>query len=795
MDKWISSFITGAILSLFLPKVPVLFCLFFGFGAGFLALYYPLAKYLCIGLLGSLWINYAELNVHPPELLSHDFTTIEQRTFSVDGKIVNIPRIMQDKQVFTFSVKKLNNHQISKPILLRLSWKTQSQRLGQGQKWHLNVRVKPAHGYGNIGSFNYRTWLRHHNIVYTGYVLRDKSEVNTSNILLDPAMSFRQKLYLNAENLLTDKSLNGLLKALSFGERGDISNVQRKVLQVTATGHLIAISGLHLGLIASGSFFIFSLIFKYLPLRFLPARRQNSLVVMNHFYIVILLSLGVTFFYAYISGSSLPTLRALLMILGYWILRMLEAKVTMKTLLLYVVFVIILLWPFSLLSISFWLSFYAVALIFLMTWRFSIASTQPENSPCLINGTTKGITKYLVKIWRASVSLFYLQLLLSVTLLPLTLLINYQFSLLAIVANMIAVPVMTLTAIPLCLLATLSLTISAELALFFFNGAYFFIDLLWDILVYLSEQSWAVIPVGSSGIMALALVIFYGVFRGVSAVRWRWFDGVFLMLGLMLLLYFSVKDEQSWQVNVLDVGQGLAVVIEKDHQVILYDTGASYPGGFNFIDAVVMPYLKSQGQSLITEVMISHSDNDHAGGLPRLKLLQPILPIRANDSDLEPTLVCQQGKVLIWKNLSFEFLWPLSSDKGRDNDDSCVVKISDGKHSVLFPGDISTKVEQALIDSGINLQANILIAPHHGSKTSSSEAFIHEVSPDIVVFSSGYFNRWNMPHESVVMRYQAQGIETFTTFDTGMVRFEFSKHAVKTSTFKNDLWPFWFAHQ
>ena len=783
MDKWISSFIIGAILSLFLPKVPVLFCLFFGFGAGFIVLYYPLAKYISIALLGVLWINYAELNVQSPELFAHDFSLIEQRNFSVKGEIVNIPRNRQDKQAFTFKATELNDNPLSHPILLRLSWKNALQALQQGQKWHLNLRLKPAHGYGNVGGFNYRTWLRHQHIAYTGYVYNPQKEINSPNFLLDSTITFRQKLYLKASDLFYDKPLDGLVKALSFGERGDISQAQKKVLQITATGHLIAISGLHLGLIATGSFFVFSLIFKCLPLRLLPQGIKSYFVEMNSAYIAILLSLSVTCFYAYISGCSLPTLRALLMILMYWLVRFLGIKVSMKSLLLYVVFMIILLCPLSLLSISFWLSFYAVFIISLMSWRFSIHESSSKKQS-LFSRIYKGFT-----------ALFYLQVTLSVMLLPLTLFLNYEFSGLTIIANMIAVPLMSLTAIPLCLLATLTLTFSPNVSLFLFDSAYFFIEVLWEVLVYLSDQSWALIPFSEFDIMVLTLTVFYFLFRLMLGINWRWFDAVIPALFVSLLFYSRYDDNEHWQINVLDVGQGLSVVIEKNNQIILYDIGASYPSGFNFVDTVVMPYLKSQGRPYIKEVMISHSDNDHAGGLPRLRILHPLLSVRANDMNLKADNFCQQRGNFIWQQLSFEFLWPLSPEQGRENDDSCVVKISDGYHSVLLPGDISSKVEQNLIASGIDIKANILIAPHHGSKTSSSAAFIDKVAPDTVVFSSGYLNHWNMPHTSVVLRYQAQGVETFNTADTGMVRFDLSKDQIKTSTFKDDLWPFWFAHE
>lgn len=776
MDKWISSFIVGSILSLFLPKVPVLFFLILWCLIVALAFLYPLLKYIHIALLGILWMNSAEYIYQNPASEINHTVLLSKQVLLFDGKVTSIPRRDQNKQYFTFEITHVNHKLLTTSVLARLSWKEAKQPVYQGQTWRLNARVKPAHGYGNVGGFNYRTWLRSRHVLATGYVVNQSNKISQPNLLLDAKTTLRQKLYIQADAMLAEKPLGGVIKALSFGERGDISDHQKRVLQITSTGHLIAISGLHLGLIATGGFFTLTLFFRTLPLRRLPAGIQKRLVTINNRYLVIFCSISITCFYAYVSGFSLPTLRALLMVLLYWLLRLGGMTIAWRSMLLMVVLLVIIVWPFSLMSLSFWLSFYAVFIISLISWRF-LVTIQTD-----------------AKVMNWIKSFFKLQLILSIALLPLTLLINYEFSGLSAVANFIAVPLMSVTAIPLCLLATLALFIHPEVSDFLYQCAYFFVEMLWMFLTYLSEQSWAIIPLGGTSIIFLSIVVFYSLARLFYGLSLRWFDGAIVCVLISFFMYRNSINEKIWHVNVLDVGQGLSIIIEKNQQVLLYDTGASYPSGFNLVDVVVIPYIKSRGIGDISEVIISHSDNDHAGGITRLKKLQPSLSIRGNDSYLKAQNFCLKGDSFIWQGLDFHVLWPLSSDKGRKNEDSCVIKVTDGKHALLLTGDIPAQVEKRLIASDANIQADVLIVPHHGSKSSSSEAFIHAVSPKMAVFSAGYLNRWDMPNTPVVLRYQDQGIRLFNTAEQGMIRFNISESDINATTYRDDLWPFWFAH-
>ena len=265
----------------------------------------------------------------------------------------------------------LNNLNVVKPFIIRLRWKMIKDEpcfsLAQGQNYQLTIKFKPAHGFANEGGFSYQTWLRQNHIVATGYVKSSKE-----NLLLSTNSNLRQKLYQQYLTNLPDNPLSPLLLALSFAQRSEISPEIWQVLQATGTQHLIAISGLHLGLVASGSFMFFLFIARLLPLsQILPKFIQQYLLQFNLRYIVLLLSLSVTFFYGYLADFSIPTTRALTMLMLYWFTRVMGIKFSLKRWFLLTLFLLVMIEPFSVFSASFWLSVYAVSIIFLTLWRYS----------------------------------------------------------------------------------------------------------------------------------------------------------------------------------------------------------------------------------------------------------------------------------------------------------------------------------------------------------------------------------------------------------------------------------------
>ena len=621
--------------------------------------------------------------------------------------------------------------------------------------------------------------------------------------------------------MLGDQPLAPLLLALGFGERGKLTDDHWLVLSATSTSHLIAISGLHIGIVALISFTLAHLILKILPLNsMLSQQAKIKLMRLNVKYLPIIFSCFIAWYYAYLAGYSIPTLRALVMLCLFWFFKINAVNVSLFRWLLLSIFVIILCWPLSLLSASFWLSVAALCIIFATATRFLpvakladkdnteerqgsliIAVEEHENSPKMWFLSWCSNTKSKVYLWCKN--LVIIQLALTIGMLPLAASLNHQLPLLSFFANIIAVPLMSVTAIPLTLFGVIMLPISASLSQIFFNLAHFSVEIIWwwlsYITDYVSQHSWAQLSISNSVLELLYLAV-------VVIFSWLYFRLNKVWLAFISVLAFSVfglstmknnasnNNQGQWQLSVLDVGHGLAVVIEKNDHVFLYDVGASYPSGFNMADAALLPYLAYQGYQQVDGVIISHNDNDHAGSLSRLREKITVNKVIANDMSFLPDSTCLQGDTFIWQGLQFEFLSP-TQVKGDKNDDSCVVIISDGFQQVLLPGDISVKQEQVLLSNkqiSKKLTSDILIAPHHGSKSSSSLAFLSAVAPDYAVFSTGYLNHWNMPSPQVVSRYNKQNIITFNTAEVGMVTFVITPSTIEALSYRENIKPYWF---
>jgi competence protein ComEC len=798
MDWWLLSFFIGAILSLLLPIVPDLFYLFL-----FILLACLFLRFSTLGkasglFFGCVWLIYAGYQYQQAWRNNElDVLTLAQRTQTVVGEVISLPSSLNNTYRFNLQLTKLNGVLLNQAFIVRLSWKNATIEVKQGQLLSLNAKFKPAHGLANTAGFNYQVWLRQKKIVATGYVKK-----NEDNKVLQQSIYYRQRLYLDFVKVIPVNTLSPLLLALSFGERSTISPKLWQVLQATGTQHLIAISGLHLGLVASGSYFLFLLLVRIFPFSFFISKclfkKQHQLLSINIRVFPLLLSLMVTFFYGYLADFSLPTTRALVMLLLYWSTRLLGIHFSLKRWLLLTLFILIVISPLSITSASFWLSVYAVCLIFLILWRFSAVMQQGSNW------------------YRAFKTVLIIQLALSLFLIPVGAFFYQQVSIISFAANIIAVPLMSFITIPLSLISVVCLPFLPSLAPWFMDLALYSLDALWWWLSFLADQSFALVSLSSVQIKVISVVIsLFGfwlfllpnhrsinplIFVNRQSTLKKRLTSCLLILFSVTLIYLliTIKQRQAplWQVTVLDVGQGLAVVIEKNQKAILYDTGAAFASGFNMVDAVVNPYLQAKGITSLDKVIISHSDNDHAGGLAvledKIKIGQLIANHLVTDDliDNKGVDVCLQGNDFDWQGLTFSFLWP-NAVQGQHNDDSCVVLISDGLHKVLLTGDISKKVEQILI--GDELTADVLIAPHHGSKTSSSASFIKAVAPTSVIFSAGYLNRWQMPLPEVVSRYRQQNIDVYNTADHGMIKINLGQSSIDIKRYRQDLSPYWFA--
>lgn len=851
MNWWLLTFFIGAILSLFLPEVPAVFSLLLLLCIAVVCFLHKASRSSSGFLFGALWI-LSQAYLYQTQLTNPLITQMHERqALIIEGEVLSLQnspkgdlinsirhkrKILRDNNKisstkrFNFRVTKINNYSLSRTTIIRLSWKNSPLTINQGQRFTLKVKLKPAHGLANIGSFNYLTWLKAHKISATGYVVNAKKKNKTiqtamviDNQSLNQNSSVRQQLFNDYQASVPEHFLKPILLALAFGERSLITPSHWKILQTTGTSHLIAISGLHVGLLASGTYFIVMLILQYFPMNALSIHvlpiNKTHWQQLNFRYIAITFSLLLAAVYAYMAGFSLPTQRALIMLLLYWFSRLMGLRLSSVRLLLMTLFIVVIVSPFSLLTPSFWLSFYAVAIIFLSLWR------------CRLWLSRGGVA------WRFIKGLIIIQVALTIMLIPVSALFFHQLSFVSFAANIIAVPWMSFISIPLALLSVIFTPVSEGVSQWFMTICLQSLTGLWQYLVMLAELPYAMVLLSFKQQVHLCLLgafIFICFYLSPFIKVNRKYKAAMLTTIIIMPLPFLFlendhgneldKDELSkydlvksdspsshsekssiWQVVFFDVGQGLSVLIKKNGHAILYDTGAAYPSGFILSQAVVIPYLQHIGMSKLDKVILSHSDNDHAGGLISLAETIPINEIISNDATLatQSTSTCQQGDVFTWQGLTFEYLWPLndvsfnavSGNRKQKNDDSCVVLITDNwGNNLLLTGDISKKVERQLMAQYPQLHIDILQVPHHGSKTSSSRAFIKQLSPQYAVASAGYLNRWNMPVPDVSQRYLDENIKLINSAKVGQVIMNIDKREINSRNYVEDLRPFWFSH-
>ena len=586
-------------------------------------------------------------------------------------------------------VSTLDDRPLSPEPLVRLNAYQALPPMTAGSLITLVSSLKPAHGLANEAGLDGRRLLLGKGVTATG---------NLRRIIAIEAVApgWRERWLTEADAGWRGLSQAPLLAALSFGEQSGITDEQWTLFRGSGLTHIIAISGQHIALVAVLGWWLGRL----LGLR-------GAIIV----------SLLFAATYSALAGFAVATERALIMV-GVWsLLRWVKRDWPPHRIWLWA-FVVIALWdPLALYSAGFWLSFLAVALLLLASLL--------DDRPGLVR----------------------LQSLLLLGLLPLQLLLFEGVAPLALLLNLLALPLFCVGIIPLALIGVLLAPLSTTLA----HGLFWLANLglegvLWGLGLLADHlQLWWPVPGGLMPASVLLLLLWGG---------WQWPGGRALLLPVGAALLLAAWPAPTlWQLRVLDVGQGLSVLITRGERGILYDTGDRYPGGYNMADAVILPQLDRLGVRVLDALIISHKDRDHAGN--RRAILQA-LPVRRELSSFQfdrSTELCRRGQQWRWQGLAFRVLWPERPGAGHNND-GCVLQISDGQHSILLAADIEKEAERRLLAlEGEGLASTLLVSPHHGSRTSSTPGFVAAVQPDLVVHSAGYLNQWQFPRPEVVARY------------------------------------------
>ncbi len=698
----------------------------------------------------------------------------------INGLVSSIPVVNGKVQRFEFKVESHrilshNRQQIlaAFPKKIRLSW-YYGRAVNAGEKWQLEVRLKPPHGFMNPGGFDYEAWLYQHGIHATGYVR--KSSLNKREQAQSGSINFLRQLLGKQIDAATGSSdadeINSfsLVKALAIGDKSSISNQQWRILTNTGTSHLMAISGLHIGLAS---------LFAYVLLRWLVPVSVMKRIPAQH--VALMGGMLTALLYALIAGLSIPTQRAIIMLFVLSVMLLIRRNHRPVDALGFALLLVLLIDPLAVLSVGFWFSFSAVAVIFI-----SITNVQKQG---VANDS------FWRKLFAALRQWVRLQLLISLFLLPLSLFMFQQVSLISPVANLLLIPYVSFLVVPVVLLAIICSFLSPYISDTLFTLAATLLDFIWPLLSSLSSLPFALWVRGDVGIVKLlvataaVLLLFYSrriscfVFRLLDKQEYKYASWLPRFVACLLFIPLLINDKPmfdtgEYQLTVLDVGQGSAAVIQTQNHVAVFDAGAKFSDRFNAGTGVVIPYLRSQGIQNLDRLIISHGDSDHIGGAQAildeypdaLLIGQDIANLQARNKQL-----CFSGFSWHWDGVDFIFLSPEDvnismTQNGKRNNHSCVLQVTSKSGSVLFTGDIEKKLEKLLFQKyGQQLASDVLVVPHHGSNTSSSAAFIKAVDPKISLISAGYKNRYRLPNSKVIARYEADNRELVRTDKTGAI--------------------------
>ncbi len=708
--------------------------------------------------LGVLLLAFSWLGLQAHEWWQHRLSADwVGKDITVTGVIIQLPIEEEHYSRFLFQTEQFAGKKETKR--LQLSWQKPHPEIHIGERWQLQVRLKPPHALVNFNLFNRLRWFWIQNIHATGYVIAKKS-----NQFLAVADGFwlgrwRQKLQQEIRSSVPDPSASAIITALTIGEETGLNNADWQTLQRTGTVHLVVIAGLHIGFMVLVVYFLVNHLWRCFPGWMLRVPAQQAAALVTLIFVI-----G----YGSLVGFGIPTQRAVFMTvllsLGQLLFR--EISAWRRAGLAYILVLII--DPGAIFSAGFWLSF---AAIFWITYSLEGEWRQTPH-------------------WRQWLRI---QWALFLGLGPLTIYFFQQFSLIAIFANLPAIVWIGWVIVPLCVIAACLSWIKLSASQFLFKFAAYLLKPLWIFLQWLASWPWAGQRFACSNIELLLIALLGAALCLMPRKKiYRWFGLVgFLPIWL---IHPTKPPPASYWLTMLDVGQGLALIVQTKNHLLIYDTGPSMPDGFDAGRDVLSPYLLNLGAKKIDILMVSHGDNDHSGGAKYLLANWPVGQMLTSIPSLftgAQAQYCTAGQQWQWDGVPFRVLWPPAGSEYQDNNSSCVLQIGVSGQRTLLTGDIEGITERALVEKyGSELNAQILSVPHHGSKTSSTLNFINLVNPKIALFSFGYFNRFHFPAPTVYTRYRVLGGEQKFTANNGAVRVNITTDSITLYNANNQKF-FW----
>ncbi|HET6724431.1 MAG TPA: DNA internalization-related competence protein ComEC/Rec2 [Gammaproteobacteria bacterium] len=715
---------------------------------------WPIGRYITIAAIGFAW---AWLPAH--SALQHRLpSALEGQDINVSGIVQPFPKREGRLARVTLRVTHFDSPTLldAPPRKLRLSWYWPRTLPRAGETWRFRVRLKRPNGFQDPGSFDYEGWLFRNDIDATGYVRHDHAErlADSPGLLLRVRTEFANVI----DDAVPGSPYAGVLKGVTIGDGHDIPGSQWDLFRRTGITHLVVISGSHIVLVAGFIALLIALFWRRSArlCERLPARRVAAAG-----------GLLAAIVYSIIAGFGVPIQRALIMfaVAAFAIWQGREARPF--SILAVALIGVLLIDPLAPMSPGFWLSFGAVAIL------IYVFAGRPRRG------------------WVRN--MLWAQAAVSIGLLPFLTLFFGQASIIGPLANLIAIPVFEFAVVPLALAGVIFGAIWLPAGAFLLGGAATVLDWLWPILQWFGNlpQSQLALPAPSvlAIILAVAGVALLLAPRGVPA---RWL-GALMIAPLMLAARTPIRSG-TFDLTLLDVGQGLSAVVRTHAHTLIFDTGPSFGSGSDTGTLVVVPYLQSLNIGKPDMLLISHGDSDHAGGAKSVIAAYPDLPVVTSAHKQFPhAKPCVAGEHWRWDGVDFRILNPPGADGDEsDNNRSCVLKITATGGSALLTGDIEKEAERRLVaNNRALLRSDILIAPHHGSASSSSPAFVKAVDPRFVLFPVGYRNQWHFPRASVAARYRAMGANLLNTAACGAIRLRVAKKVKLMSAWRTDQRRLW----
>lgn len=716
-------------------------------------------------LAGMLWITWRAGLVLNDSL----DPALEGQDMEVQGWIADLPQLTDRGVRFVFDIQfaQLDDKSIAIPHRIELSVYDRTLQVHAGEQWRLPVRLKRPRGFQNPGGFDYEAHLFQQRIRATGYVRAGpgahRLEAATASPWRYRLHHYRESIGVRITALLPGDPMAGMVTALANGDQRALDSTQWPILQRTGTTHLVAISGMQVSLVAGVVFFLMRWLWSlpgYTVLR-LPAPQAGAVAA-------VVAGVG----YAALAGFSIPTQRALIMLMVILAGTLLQRRVAPSVILAGALLLVLVYDPLSVMAGGFWLSFLAVAAILYVVQG---------------RKTDRGV----IGRWRQWTRV---QWAVALGLAPVLLLLFQQASVSAPVANAIAIPVIDLVVVPATLAGVVSLGLAPEgVALFLFKTAAVTLGELWrvlEILAKLPHSVWSQHPPLPWTLAAAAV----GVLLLLAPRGWpgRWFGGIWLLPLFFVRPPLPAMGEVRF--TLLDVGQGLAAAVLTRHHTLVYDTGPGFSSRLDAGRAVVAPYLRQAGVQRMDLLIISHGDNDHLGGAASLR--EEIAADRVLSSVPERVpgaSLCSAPEAWEWDGVHFTLIHPTQAGL-RHNNSSCVLHVQSAYGSLLLPGDIEREAEAILVEKvGKGLLSDVLVAPHHGSKTSSTEDFVAHTRPRIVLFPVGYRNRYHHPHPTVLGRYEKVAQEIYDSPRQGAIDIHFGPSSIAVSGYRNSHRRYWFS--